>query len=142
MGQFSDDGRWWWDGTTWVATEQVVLPQLPMTEFERSGKLEAARGHGKNGGRLDLARTITPLTWLFASALLVVGARAGRAYRTYILEQLALATAYLLGPDEPMLAGEGGTLVANQWDLPPSTRHLPVLLTPAHSLLFPFISPY
>jgi hypothetical protein len=29
-----------------------------------------------------------------------------RDYRSWTLEQLALATAYLLGPDEPMLAGE------------------------------------
>ena len=28
---FTDDGQWWWDGTTWVATAQVVLPQLPTT---------------------------------------------------------------------------------------------------------------
>jgi len=33
MGQFSDDGLWWWDGTTWIATAQIVLPHLPLTEF-------------------------------------------------------------------------------------------------------------
>ncbi len=53
MGQFSDDGQWWWNGTTWVATAQVVLPQLPMTGFEQSGKLETARGHLRKGGWLN-----------------------------------------------------------------------------------------
>ena len=43
VGQFSDDGLWWWDGTTWIATAQIALPQLPVTEFEQSGKLKGAR---------------------------------------------------------------------------------------------------
>jgi hypothetical protein len=76
MGQFSDDGQWWWDGTTWVATAQVVLPQLPMTEFERSGKLEIARGRRKNSERLYWANTFPPLAWLTGSAFLVVAPRA------------------------------------------------------------------
>ena len=42
VGQFSDDGQWWWDGTTWIATSQIVLPQLPVTEFEKSGRLKGA----------------------------------------------------------------------------------------------------
>ena len=43
MGQFSDDGQWWWDGSNWVATAQVVIPQLPPTEFEQSGRAAEAR---------------------------------------------------------------------------------------------------
>jgi hypothetical protein len=136
MGQFSDDGRWWWDGTTWVATAQVVLPQLPITEFERSGKLEIARRRRKNSERLYWANTFPPLAWLTGSALLVVGNRASRAYRSWTLEQLALATAYLLGPDERVLAGEGGTLVADQSDMPPLRRDLAVAVTAAHVLVF------
>jgi hypothetical protein len=136
MGQFSDDGKWWWDGTTWVATAQVVLPQLPMTEFERSGKLEIARGRRKNSERLEWAHRFPPLAWLTGSALLVVGSQASRAYRTWTLEQLALATAYLLGPDEPMLAGEGGTLLADRSNLPPLRRDLAVALTAAHVMVF------
>jgi hypothetical protein len=136
MGQFSDDGKWWWDGTTWVATAEVVLPQLPMTEFERSGKLEIARGRRKNMERLYWAHTFPPLAWLSGSALLVVGNRASGDYRTWTLEQLALATAYLLGPDEPVLAGEGGTLVAGQSDMPPLSRDLAVAVTAAHVLVF------
>lgn len=136
MGQFSDDGKWWWDGTTWVATAQVVLPQLPMTEFERSGKLEIARGRRKNSERLYWARTFPPLDWLTGSALLVVGNRASRDYRTWTLEQLPLATTYLLGPDEPVLAGEGGTLAAGQSLMPPLSRDLAVAVTAAHVLVF------
>jgi hypothetical protein len=136
MGQFSDDGQWWWDGTTWVATAQIVLPQLPMTEFERSGKLETARSRRKSSERLDWANTFAPLAWLTGSALLIVFNRASRDYRTWTLEQLALATAYLVGPDEPMLAGEGGTLVAGQSDMPPLRRDLAVAITSAHVLVF------
>jgi hypothetical protein len=32
VGQFSDDGVWWWDGTTWIATAQIVLPQLDVQQ--------------------------------------------------------------------------------------------------------------
>jgi len=131
MGQFSGDGQWWWDGTTWVATAEVVLPQLPMTEFERSGKLEIARGRRKNSERLYWANTFPPLAWLTGSALIVVGMRAGRAYRSWTLEQLALATACLLGPDEPMLAGEVATVTRDE-----QAPVLGVAVTSAHVLVF------
>lgn len=49
MGVFSDDGLWWWDGQAWIATSQVVLPQLPMTEFEQSGKLKKGRSRMRKG---------------------------------------------------------------------------------------------
>jgi hypothetical protein len=134
---FSEDGQWWWDGATWVATAQVVIPQLPMTEFERSGKLETARRRRKNSQLLFWANGYPPLAWLTGSALLIFGSRASRAYRAWTLEQLALATAYLLGPDEPMLAGEGGILIADQFDLPPLGRaDLAVGVTAAHVLVF------
>jgi hypothetical protein len=109
-----------------------------MTEFERSGKLEKARGLKKNAQRLEWARGIVPITWLAAIALLVVGSRASRDYRSWTLEQLALATAYLLGPDEPMLAGEGGTLYSDEFNnLPPLRRdNLAVAVTAAHVLVF------
>jgi len=132
---FSDNGQWWWDGTTWVATAQVVLPQLPMTEFERSGKLEMARGRRKNSERLYWANSFPPLAWLTGSALIVVGMRVSRAYRSWTLEQLALATAFLLGPGETMLAGEGGTLGLDEHDLPPLRRDLAVAVTAAHVLV-------
>jgi len=37
VAQFSED-LWWWDETTWIATAQIVLPQLPVTEFGQSGR--------------------------------------------------------------------------------------------------------
>jgi hypothetical protein len=130
MGQFSDDGQWWWDGTTWVATAQVVLPQLPMTDFERSGKLKKARDGRKKAIQLWWANTFVPLAWLTGGPLIVFGWRTWRDYRSWTLEQLALATAYLLGPDEPMLAGEG-TMMGDQW-----TPDLAVAVTAAHVLVF------
>jgi hypothetical protein len=130
MGQFSDDGQWWWDGTTWVATAQVVLPQLPTTEFERSGKLKTARSRMTKTRWLLAANTFSPLAWLTGGPLIVVGLRALRDYRSWTLEQLALATAYLLGPGEPMLAGEG-TIIGEPW-----TSDLAVVVTAAHVLVF------
>jgi hypothetical protein len=102
MGQFSDDGQWWWDGTTWIATARLVLPKLPTTEFESSGKLKRAFDRRRKSERLWWTNSLfTPLAWLTGVPLIVVGWRAMRDYRSWTLEQLALATAYLLGPDEP-----------------------------------------
>jgi hypothetical protein len=130
MGEFSGDGLWWWDGTTWVATAQVVLPQLPTTEFEQSGKLKIARSRMSKTRWLRAANTFAPLAWLSGVPLIVVGLRAVRDYRSWTVEQLALATAYLLGPDEPMLAGEG-TIIEEPW-----TPNLAVAVTAAHVLVF------
>ncbi|HEV2217399.1 MAG TPA: hypothetical protein VGV88_07485 [Candidatus Dormibacteraeota bacterium] len=123
MGQFSGDGRWWWDGATWIPTAQVVLPQLPPTEFERSGKLKLARDLRKKGRQLFWAfAPIGPLQF-------TVGAR---EYRSWTLEQLTVATAYMLGPDEPMLAGE-----VMIYDLVDSwARGLAVAVTAAHVVVF------
>jgi hypothetical protein len=55
-----------------------------------------------------------------------------RDYRSWTLEQLALATVYMLGPDEPMLAGE-----VSIYDLFDSwARGLAVAVTAAHVLVF------
>jgi hypothetical protein len=130
VGGFSEDGQWWWDGTTWVATAQLVLPPLPVTEFEKSGKLKTARSRMTQTRWFSAANTFAPLAWLTGGPLIVVGLRAIRDYRSWTLEQLALATAYLLGPDEPMLAGEG-TIVGDHW-----TPVLAVAVTAAHVLVF------
>jgi hypothetical protein len=133
---FSDDGRWWWDGTTWVATSQVVLPQLPPTEFEQSGQLKKLRDRRSKG------------RWLFWTVGLGIGLPSwlqspspdilpyASSYRLWTLEQLALATNYLLGPDEPMLAGETSIQdVIDTW-----TRDLAVAVTAAHVVVFRFDS--
>jgi hypothetical protein len=128
MGQFSDDGQWWWNGQTWVSTAQVVLPQLPMTEFEKSGGLEPARARIRKGQRLFWS-----LVLLDGLIGLSPANRNGfRDYRRWTIEQLALATAYLLGPDEPMLAGE--VSVYDVWDT--WGRDLALAVTTAHVLVF------
>lgn len=53
-------------------------------------------------------------------------------YRTWTIEQLALATAYLLGPDEPLLAAEMS--VFDMWDA--WARDLAVAVTAAHVVVF------
>jgi len=128
VGRFSDDGLWWWDGTTWIATSQIVLPQLPVTQFELSGKLK--------GVRRFLRRVSLLLSWNtsinLALILLFPWLALLRDYRLWRLEQLALATACLLGPHEPMLAGETGFSIDGgfvTWDLA-------VAVTAAHVLIF------
>ena len=60
---------------------------------------------------------------------ITVGAR---DYRSWTLEQLALATVYMLGPHEPMLAGE-----VMIYDLVDSwARGLAVAVTAAHVVVF------
>jgi hypothetical protein len=133
MSQFSDDGLWWWDGHTWVATSQIVLPQFPPTEFEQSGKLEQARRSVRKVQWLAWANScaLEPITAITGVALLNVLQPASRDYRSWKLEQLALATPYLLGPDEPMLAGEPASATADS-----RAPYLAVAVTAAHVLVF------
>lgn len=132
MGQFSDDGLWWWDGTTWLATAQIVLPKLAMTEFEQSGKLERARRFMRRASVLEWNPSIN-----LALVFLVPWLTALRDYRSWKLDQLALATAYLLGPHETMLAGET-SLLDSQTSM--VTRDLAVVVTAASILVFGFDS--
>jgi hypothetical protein len=131
MSQFSDDCQWWWDGANWVATSQVVLPQLPPTEYEASAQLADARRRAKKGDRLwQWADVIGPLEPFRAIALGDL-LPALTVYRSWKLAQLALATTYLLGPDEPMLAGEIATVTRSETD-----PVLAVAVTPAHVIVF------
>jgi len=128
VGQFSDDGLWWWDGTTWIATAQIVLPQLPVTEFEQSGKLQDARSFMRRGSWFFLGNTSINLGLILLFPMLA----ALRDYRSWRLEQLALATAYLIGPHQAMLAGETSMSISGgfvTWDLA-------VAVTAAHVLVF------
>ena len=133
MGQFSDDGLWWWEGQTWVATAQIVLPQFPPTQSEQSGKIEQARRGLKKGQWFYWANScaLEPITAITGIALLNVLQPALRDYRSWKLEQLALATDYLLGPNEPMLAGEPATATADF-----GAPCLAVAVTAAHVLVF------
>jgi hypothetical protein len=131
VGQFSEDGLWWWDGTTWIATAQIVLPQLPATEFETSGQLKGARRFMRRASLFFLGNTSISLALVFFLPWLA----ALRDYRSWRLEQLALATAYLLGPHEAMLAGETSLLdshIAGGF----VRRDLAVAVTAAHILVF------
>jgi hypothetical protein len=128
VGQFSDDGQWWWDGTTWIATAQIVLPQLPATEFEQTGRLKGVHRFMRPGSLFFSGNTFISLGLVFLFPWLAVL----RDYRSWRLEQLALATAYLLGPHEAMLAGETSFLIKGgsvAWDLA-------VAVTAAHILVF------
>lgn len=55
-----------------------------------------------------------------------------RDYRSWRLEQLALATDFLLGPNEVMLAGETGVQITGS----SATPDLAVAVTAAHVLVF------
>ena len=130
MGHFSDDGLWWWDGKTWVPTSQVALPQLPITEFERSGRLKGASAFMRRASLFLSWNTFIGVGFIFLFPWL----HALRDYRSWKLEQLALATAYLLGEDETMLAGE--TSVLDSQATSPVTRDLAVAVTASHVLVF------
>jgi len=104
------------------------MPDLPKTAFEKSGRLELARADRRQGQRHF---------WGFAPLLGLIGLspvnrRGFGDYRTWTIEQLALATAYVLGPDEPMLAGEVSSY--DMWDA--WARDLAVAVTAAHVLVF------
>ena len=109
----------------WVATAQLVLPQLPPTEFEQSGSLKIA---------LERRRDSQRLFWTFMLTLGwdVRNSRPEHDFREWTLQQMALATAYLLGPDEPMLAGE----VSMHHIGDSFKRDLAVAVTAAHVVVF------
>jgi hypothetical protein len=99
-----------------------------MTEFEKLGKLEPARVEMAKGRQRF---------WGSALVLGLIGLSPSnpsgfREYRTWTIEQVALATAYVLGPDEPMLACEvSGYDLWDAW-----ARDLAVAVTAAHVLVF------
>jgi hypothetical protein len=108
---FSDDGYWWWDGQAWVATSQVVIPDLPATE--RAKELETQVNRYRLLDKANLYSYFVPFGgWSLQSTLvwpwLFLYRRAFRAYREWTLEQFKSATTYLLGPDELVLAAEVG----------------------------------
>jgi hypothetical protein len=142
VGQFSDDGQWWWDGNQWVASSQIVIPDLLAAEPETVQR--------SMGQRQKLGQATTIVDWLalsppvsaagfFGLSFLFVERAAFRRFRLWTLEQLAAATAYLLGPDEPMIAGETtlyrpSSLVTVQAPV----RDLAVVVTGAHVLVLAF----
>ena len=118
-----------------------------MTEFEQSGKLNEARIQMGTYNQL-LAPKPLSVGSVVLSALVtgsvpsphdrgvmfwVVQHRTIRDYRLWTLEQLALATAYLLGPNDPMLAGETTMFAAHSQDV--VHRDCAVAVTASHVLI-------
>lgn len=110
MSGFSDDGQWWWDGQDWVATSQVLIPDLPLSE--RAQELEPRVRRYQFLDHANLAvNPWTPVIDVSGPLVLlwlVFQRRAFRAYREWAIEQFKAATTYLLGPNEPVLAAEAG----------------------------------
>jgi hypothetical protein len=142
MREFSPDGFWWWDGATWRASTEIEL--TPPTEFERSGKLEHARGLIRNrdnafaatyavGAAPELALAVN----LFAIYMMVVQWQGFKEYREWTLEQLKGATDMLFGNAEPMVAGET-TLWPPTGLVPGMRRDFAVAVTSAHVILYQF----
>jgi hypothetical protein len=143
MREFSPDGFWWWDSTTWRPSTEIEL--TPQTEFERSGKLAHARGLISNRDNAfaagyaaglvpDLALPVVDLAAIY---VMVVQWQAFKEYREWTLEQLQVATEELLGPDEPMIAGET-TLWPPTGIVPGMRRDFAVAVTRAHAVLYQF----
>jgi hypothetical protein len=144
MREFSPDGFWWWDGTTWRPSTEIEL--TPQTEFERSGKLAHARGLISNRDNAFVASYAAgivpdglalPVVDLLAIYMMVVQWRGFKEYREWTLEQLKVATEDLFGPDEPMLAGET-TLWPPTGLVPGMRRDFAVAVTMEHVVLYQF----
>ena len=107
---FSDDGQWWWDGAQWIATSQVVIPDVPVAD---SGGIEMMHGYRQLGTAVYVSgwagitsRFMGDVSFTLLIPFLLFQRRTFRRYRASMLERLAAATTYLLGDDEPMTAGE------------------------------------
>jgi hypothetical protein len=130
-----------------MASSQVVIPDLLAVQPETVQALMQKRH--------QLGEATTVASWLGISStslsaagffvglpFLFVERDALRKFRQWTLDQLAAATTYLLGPDEPMVAGET-TLYR-----PPSfltvqatVRDFAVVVTAAHVLVLRFDRP-
>jgi len=73
-----------------IATAQIVLPQLPVTEFEQLGKLKGACSFTRRGSLFLSGNTFIGLGLIFLFPWLA----ALRDYRSWKLEQVALATGF------------------------------------------------
>jgi hypothetical protein len=143
VNAFSPDGSSWWEGARWVPTAEIQLT-LPETSFERSGGLTAARRLLAIQEWMFLAMYLIgatiiglPVVLVLAVVRVIVKYRAFKGYRVWSIELLDLATAKLLGPDEPMLAGET-TLWPPVGLWPSMRRDYAIAVTRSHVLMFRF----
>jgi len=131
---FSPDGQWWWDGHQWAPVSQVVIPDLPEAQTERARQLIARRDQLRDASGLT-RWPIFPagLSLLAGIPYLVIQRRFFKAYRQWAVDMLASATSHLLGPDEPLIAGEPSVTrpLFSQLAIP----DLGVVVTAAHVLV-------
>jgi UPF0716 family protein affecting phage T7 exclusion len=142
VSTLSPDGRWWWSGAEWVPITGVPLA-LSATEFERSGGLDATRRlinlrEWIWGGVCVAAIGVVtiPVGLLLMIAFMVVQYRAFKGYRQWTYEMLAMATAQLGGPDEPMLAGETAVRATSNFFWPGMQRDCAIAATKDHVILY------
>lgn len=140
---FSEDGQWWWDSRQWVASSQVVIPDLPATQpgtVSRSMRKRHQLGVATTvADWLAISTPVSGVAFLVGLSFLFVERNAYRKFRQWTLGQLAAATAYLLGPGEPMVAGE--TTLYRPFSfltVQPPRRDLAVVVTAAHVLVLRF----
>jgi hypothetical protein len=134
LSGFSEDGQWWWDGGQWTSSSQVVIPDLPGAGTDNAQRLIVRRDQFRDASHPG-AWFILPagISTIMALPYLIVERRFFHAYRLWALDLLSSATTYLLGPDEPLVAGELSltTRFLGQNPIP----DLSVVVTAAHVLV-------
>jgi hypothetical protein len=142
LSGFSEDGEWWWDGHQWIASSQVVIPDLLATQPETVQRSMRTRHQlGDATTVVDWLALSTPVSaaGFIGLPFLFVERDAFRKFRQWTLDQLAAATAYLVGADEPMVAGE--TTLYRPYSfltVQAPRRDLAVVVTAAHVLVLRF----
>lgn len=149
MSGFSEDGQWWWDGQAWIATSQVVIPDLGVAPSPETSQAMANRQKLHDAGNVTMAaslaaREANPIAFGVGLWFLATQVRAFRNLRLWTLQQLTSATTHLLGLGEPMVAGETSLYArgAGLGFLYPDAfgRDLSIVVTAAHVLLLAFDS--
>ncbi len=134
LSGFSEDGQWWWDGRQWTAVSQVAIPDLEEAQTERARHLIARRDQLRDASSLaGLPILPAGLSLLVGIPYLFFERRFFQEYRAWALDMLESATSYLLGPDEPLVAGEPSVTrpLFSQLAIP----DLGVVVTGAHVLV-------
>lgn len=112
----------------------MVIPDRPGAGTESAQRLINRRDQFRDASSIG-AWPILPagISLIVGLPWLVVERRFFRAYRRWTLDLLSSATAYLLGPDEPLVAGESSltTQFLGQSPIP----DLSIVVTAAHVLV-------
>ena len=117
-----------------MAASQLVIPDLQEAQTERARQLIARRDQLRDASSLAGWPIFpAPIALLVGIPYLVIERRFFQAYRRWALDMLASATAYLLGPDEPLVAGEPSVTRPLLAQL--AISDLAVVVTAAHVLV-------